>query len=258
MNKNILYIAIIALLVALVFSLFELNKENYKIDNLESASIITANENELYKIQFSQEGYALEQAKIYKGEGNYPITVNNDINKDIQNLIDTSFSDFVTSANDSADYLVHLDADAKYYLDITYDQYSYSEDIISYVFYINSYTGGAHGMQNIATKVYNLNTAKIYNITDVIADPEVNMPKLQTIIKAKLMQSDCLNNAEDMIDDGLTLDNNYANYESFVLEDSYLAFIFPQYQVGAYACGAQNVSIELSEINDLLTPEFKK
>lgn len=258
MKKNILYIAIIILVIALGFSLIELNKETSQVNNLKNTNIITANENELYNIEFPQDGYALEEAKIYRGEGNYPITKNSDINKDIKNLINTSFSEFTTNANDSADYLVHLDVDARYYLDITYNQYSYSNSIISYVFYINSYTGGAHGMQNIATKVYNLDNGKIYNITDVITNPEVNMPKLQSILKEKLMQSDCLIHAEEMIDDGLTLDNNYENYEYFVLEDGYLAFTFPPYQVGAYACGTQNVSIDLSDINDLLTDEFKK
>jgi len=46
------------------------------------------------------------------------------------------------------------------------------------------------------------------------------------------------------------------NYQNWVLTPDALVFTFEQYQVAPYAAGPQTVTIPLSDVQDILAPEF--
>lgn len=124
-------------------------------------------------------------------------------------------------------------------------------DIISFVMYIDQYTGGAHGMQSILTFNYDLNNKKEITIDDFVAKYPNFLKKLsdQSRQKLRTMLAKNAQVEESQIDSQMLNDGTESNSQNFSLftlpTDSSIIFYFTQYQVAAYVFGSSEINFSL-------------
>jgi hypothetical protein len=212
-----------------------------------------------YAVDFAQDGIILEETDVYQASGTYPITGNEFIDFDFKDLIVEQLDYFKEMANANADYPPFVDSDTRYYFNSTYVVTSTSDIVKSYVFTINQYSGGAHGMQNIYTKTYNLDTQELYTIEDILVNGSADLPQLAEIVRQNIesqFSEEDVESFQDMLMDGTSYSDGSANFETFALDESSITFYFPPYQVAPYAVGTVTAYIPFSEISDIIKPEF--
>ncbi len=150
---------------------------------------------------------------------------------------------------------IGLSDDRRYQLYITYTTtsglHTISHRITSYAF-----TGGAHGNTFIETYTYRIDE-KFLSINDLFIDPTKGLD----LVSEKTIES-IKNNPNykdglptDWFDEGTA--PTLQNYSTFELTKDSLVIIFQQYQALAYVYGNIEVRIPLTELSDVLKPEFK-
>lgn len=145
-------------------------------------------------------------------------------------------------------------ASATWFLYASYEEYRFSEDVVSFVYTVSDYTGGAHPNRYFQSFTFDLANADIVTLDDVLTDDA-----LATI--SPLVQADLIAQQTDFADEEWITrgtGEEPANYSAFALSEDSLIFFFAPYQVAAYAAGDFSVSIPLSEINAVLKPEFQR
>lgn len=131
-----------------------------------------------------------------------------------------------------------------YTLDIFYDSYSY-QNYLSYVFYIETYTGGAHPDHDIWTITYDKEKEKIVTVEDMIA----TNPKFLEIV-SKFTQDELLKNPK-VVDTNMLMEGTKpieSNFSRFVFSSDGLLFFFPHYQVAPYSSGSFMVNVPYYKI----------
>lgn len=143
-----------------------------------------------------------------------------------------------------------------WFLEITYEEFGYSENVHSILFTIFDYMGGAHPNTYYKTFVF-----------DTFAEYELSLDDLFTstedalAIIAPMVQDAVL---ERLGDDYTDLDwiesgsgTNPDNYQNFVLMQHSILFVFPPYQLAPYVAGSFEVTVLLDDLGDLVAPELE-
>lgn len=147
-----------------------------------------------------------------------------------------------------------IPAPGPYELDITYEQLQHTDSIISLVFTVYEFTGGAHGMTTTQTYTFDLQNNVVLTLDSLFIDTAAALEIISPIV-----QADISSKLGEMLDAQWLADGsgtNPANYQAFALDGDNLVFYFQPYQVAPYAAGTQTVSIPLSDLANVLKPEF--
>jgi len=188
----------------------------------------------------------------YPTEGTGSLYVAKQVEKIIQEF-KTSF-DFSNATKQELEDQGLFD-DRRYQLYITYSAISgphtISHRVTSYVF-----TGGAHGNTFIETYTFNAQE-KLLFMSDIFIDKtkalEILSKKSVEYIKNNPEYKDAIDEA--WLAEGTTpIEENFAAFE--INKDTF-GIVFQQYQVAAYVYGNIEVRIPLSDLSDVLKPEFK-
>jgi len=174
--------------------------------------------------------------------------------EEIDSEIDIWINEKVLYTVENAEQLKELGSAAKPELLASSEVFSYSDTIKSLNMIVYEYQGGAHGMTNYMTWVFNMGTGEIFDLDSFFRESSNPLSVIYPILKEKLMATS-EHMEEGWVDRG-TGEENFENYERFVLDGNNLLFIFPAYQVGPYAIGLQEVSIPLSELSTILDSKF--
>jgi hypothetical protein len=128
-------------------------------------------------------------------------------------------------------------------------------DTVSYVYTLYADTLGAHPNTFYRTFTFDLATGKELAIGDLFVPKSEYLKRLSAIAEFELSKS--LGDLMDIeyIRQGVTPEA--LNFQSFALEDDNLVLIFPPYQVAPYAAGTQTVTIPLSQLTEVLKPEYQ-
>jgi hypothetical protein len=126
---------------------------------------------------------------------------------------------------------------------------------VSYVYTIYVDTLGAHPNAFYRTFTFDLATGKELAISDLFVAKSDYLKRLSAIAEFELSKS-----LGDMMDieyirQGVTPEA--LNFQSFAIEDGNLILIFPPYQVAPYVAGTQQVSVPLSQLSEILKPEYQ-
>lgn len=143
-------------------------------------------------------------------------------------------------------------------LQMDYELFSFSDTVISLLYTVYDYTGGAHGMTTFQTYVFDLAGERVLTLNDIFQpgiDPLATVqPLARQILETQLTELGGMAPDATWLDQGTApIPENYANW---VLTPDALVFYFPPYQVAAYALGPQIVSIPLADLSAALNPEF--
>ena len=128
-----------------------------------------------------------------------------------------------------------------YTLYIDYKEYKY-EDYLSYAFFIETYTGGAHPTHDILTFVFDTRNDKFITANDIFNDE--NLKKISKYSREKLLKD------SRIVDTSMLLEGtkpNIDNFKNFVFSNN-LIIIFNEYQIAPYSSGIISLDIPYSII----------
>lgn len=196
---------------------------------------------------------ATDQCKVSMGftiNVDYPMAVigAGEIETEVDTFVADQRTQFIGWFNEAVDYPMIAPWELLLLNDMTTTGYGLN----TLRFTIYDYTGGAHGNTTFKTFLYDATTGVVYGFDALWQDGVDPMPTLSTLVQSQLLASIGDMTDADWIASGTG--ENRANYQNFVLTDTELVFIFPPYQVAAYAAGPQEARIPLAELTDLLNP----
>ena len=215
--KKYYYIVLILILIILLISMFFKNKDT---------NIIRA----------SNESNSLHNYEI---NIDYPKTTYIKLNNLIKEKIDTYINTFKNDIKN-----IYVQQDQYYTLNITYDSYVYKQ-YISYAFYIEYYTGGAHPNHEIWTIIYDTNSNQVITIDDLIKKDKNILKILSNISRNELIKN------KNIVDINMLMTGTKPineNFSRFVFSDKGLIIFFERYQVAPYSSGNFNVIVPYNKI----------
>lgn len=168
----------------------------------------------------------------------YPRTKYNLLNEEIFLLIQRHISNFMKFAKAA------IQENIIYTLDISHDEYSYQK-YLSFVFYISSYTGGAHPEHIVACIVYDVKENKIIHLSDLIQE-KPNILEILSKESRKILAANANIQNLSMMMEGTK--STISNFSHFVFAPTGIMIFFPEYQVAPYSSGAFKVVIPYSSI----------
>ncbi len=166
--------------------------------------------------------------------------------KNLNDLINTYINSKITEFNLNVDI---KEFNYPYYLIIKYNEYQY-KDILSYVFFLETFVGGAHPYYEINTINYDKNTMKIIKIDDLInKHPAIlntfSKESYNKFNKLKVFKEKSINN---MLKSG-TLPNK-DNFKKFVFTKNGILIYFDRYTIAPYYFGDYNILVSYKKIRE--------
>ena len=130
-------------------------------------------------------------------------------------------------------------------------------NIVSILCEGEAYSGGAHGEYWTEGWNYDPESGRELKLSDVVPDRE----KLTTLVREKFSEKyttaeygDALTNAADYL---ATLSDSDYEATPWTMDSEGLTLYFPQYTLGPYAAGAQDISIGFTEAPELFTEKYR-
>jgi hypothetical protein len=115
----------------------------------------------------------------------------------------------------------------------------------------DGFTGGAHGYYYEFYKVFDLQTKKTLQLSDVLSDKN---PKIWSkILMDHFLKNDLENGQSEML-----LVKEIPLNDNFYFDQDHLYFLYNQYEITAYAAGPVLIKVPFSAIQTILKSEFKK
>ena len=170
----------------------------------------------------------------------YPSTEYELLNTKINNKIEHIINDFKNNINNVKEQLNQF-----YTLNVNYEKYSYKH-FKSYVFHIDTYTGGAHPNHTIWTITYDTSLNKIIDINTLIQIKPNILNIFSKISRNKLLYN------EKIIDTNMMLEGitpKIENFSNFAFSKNGIILFFEYYQVAPYSSGEFNIIIPYESIN---------
>ncbi len=114
-----------------------------------------------------------------------------------------------------------------------------------------SYTGGAHGYFYSRYYNYDVEAGEQLALMDIVTDTT----KLRDLVIAELKDYVGIDEEEDLEEGGLFVtDESYGLTENFYLDMGGMTFSHPPYDIGPYAAGEIEVSVDYEELRKILKP----
>ncbi|MCX6723360.1 MAG: DUF3298 and DUF4163 domain-containing protein [Candidatus Staskawiczbacteria bacterium] len=244
-SKSILLIILLIIIIGVGFLLYK---------NPTSKNTLPANKATEISIQDKK---IIDSTKPFVIKIVYPqITGLDDFNQKSKAIVDKEINDFKTNslANDEAVKKVDPTSYAKYprtyELDITYDKGEVDKNIVSVVFDIYNFEGGAHGASYFVPLNYNPETKQEIKLTDLFPNDKNYLKTISDYCIKDLTKqiTEKMESTEgSWISDGAS--PKAENFQFFLINPSTssgqatLTFYFPQYQVAPGAAGDFKVTM---------------
>lgn len=207
-----------------------------------------------------QEGGAVEQAAfpgvrnasiIHKEAGKasleiyYPVFNNKAVDESVKAFAERQAEDFKKEIS-AADGESAPEGRERWDLSGSFSLERPGPDVVSVIFNIYSYTGGAHPNLEIFCLNYDLKSGKALDFADLFKDPEKAL-EIMSGFSAKHLTNELGDYAdEDMIQSGTAPD--LPNFSNLSLLPDGLYIEFQPYQVGPWAAGPQRIKMTLADL----------
>ncbi len=138
-----------------------------------------------------------------------------------------------------------LEFNSYYSLIIYYKEYNYN-NYLSYAFFVEYFTGGAHPNHDIWTVVFNKDTNDIIGLDYLISKNRNILNIFSTISRNELMYDKGIVDTSMMMEGTRPMKENFSRY---VFSNDGIILFFPQYQVAPYSSGQFTVTLPYKSIN---------
>jgi hypothetical protein len=126
----------------------------------------------------------------------------------------------------------------------------YKRDLLVYQVYVDSYSGGAHGMTQNRFFNYDLNTMRQLTLDDIFMD---NSDKgLVELLWAQLMQDKSVTSREELENMGYGVGGDLIPSENFFLEKDGITFVYNPYEFAPYSTGIVYIKLPITTVRLLL------
>ena len=190
-----------------------------------------------------------ETRQTHEIKFSYPRTGHPTIDQGIQSWVRGLARDFAKEATEAHDRM-------KWDAELTYEVPRNDGDALSLIFSYYSFTGGAHPITTFHTfhfllpDGYGADFAEIFSPRGVKRVSDISIARLRRMLAGPDGMSDA-----DWVRRGAA--PNARNFTNFVLKLDELVIYFDPYQVAAYAAGAQEVHIPVSQLRDTMRPDVR-
>ena len=175
----------------------------------------------------------------------YPYTEGLDsFNQKVKNIIDTNIGEFKTISLQNDEAVKKVDPEGyasyprQYDLNIGYTKGQTDENVISIVFEIYTFTGGAHGATNFLAFNYNPKTNSQIQLADLFDGQADYIQKISDFCIPELEKqvTERLGSTEGTwVQDGASASAD--NFSVFMRKKDSIIFFFQQYQIAPYVAG---------------------
>lgn len=140
-------------------------------------------------------------------------------------------------------------------LDITYQTYTYSPQVLTLVFRVENYTGGAHGDSNVTTFTFDLRDNAVLTLGDLFQEDADFWGLIAPQIMAELhvQAGDSFNGLWEDLGSGASLDF----FQAFALDAENLYLFLPPYRDGPTHAGTYTVVLPLNSLTSVLKPQYQ-
>ncbi len=259
-TTNILLGIILVLIIAVGIYYFLIPSKTAVPENSGQNVSSTTPSSVNYTIRNTKESNA---EKFYTIQTSYPVFSLNDgavekkINTNVANLIGQEIDSYKSSFNDGSvspgapsaygtstfqiDFNIVTNTRLKTILPLRFDENFYS-------------AGAAHPGETIITKNYDLRTGLEITLASIFKPGAAYLEALSDYSIKTLEQKLGPDANADDIRTGAGPSNE--NFDHFLITDKGLLIIFNEYQVAAYAAGAQEITIPYNVLQDILNPNL--
>lgn len=194
------------------------------------------------------QGKVEEKTEHYTITAVYPKTSSDAISMYFKSFVDEQVSQFKEDTSWVNDTESASDGDLS--LDISYKAVNVST-AQNYVFLVNSYTGGAHGLQFRKTFSFN-KEGQLLTLANMFSNGIEGLTDFSKLVQKELLKREGAD--KDWIADGTA--PREENYRAFVVTDTGLTVLLDPYQVAPYSDGAIDISILSSDFAKIANPEL--
>lgn len=190
-----------------------------------------------------------EDNNCFKAKVIYPFTGRPKVDMDIHKYVDDIYAGPV---RDFAEYCAKKDPkQPQYEINMDYESYAPSANVISILFKPWMYTGGAHGLGQVRSANYDIKNGRVLQLENIFAKPagllEFFSDYSRKTLRPKLGK---IWQENEMFAKGL--DPEEENFSVFVLKKDGIVLYFPVYQVAPYASGVQQCFIPREELTGFM------
>lgn len=177
----------------------------------------------------------------------YPKTASDSVTMYFKSFVDEAIKQFKDDTSWVADQPDSAQAQALS-MDITYNS-TQALNVQTYVFSVNQYTGGAHGMQVRKTFSFN-KEGQLLTIGNVFSNGMTGLTTFSKLVQKELLAREGV--TADWVADGAAPTEE--NYHSFILKDDSITILFDPYQVAPYSTGTVDIAIPLKSFSKIANP----
>ena len=170
---------------------------------------------------------------------NYPLTGYKKLNEEITKIVNNYMKDFKNKLPNK-----DIQVDMKYTLIIDFKDFYYN-DYVSFVFYIEYFTGGAHPNHEIVTINYDKRTNSFIKIENLLEKNKDILDIFSKISRINLINNPKITVTSMMYEGTKPIKDNFKN---FVFTKDGILLLFNYYQVAPYSQGEFQIIVPYSYI----------
>ncbi len=180
--------------------------------------------------------------------GSYPKTASDSITMYFKSFAEEQVSQFIDDTSWAGE--IQSASSENLTLDIIYKSVQ-SSTVQTYIFTVNSYTGGAHGLQFRKTFSFN-KEGQLLTLSNLFSNGFDGLPTFAKAVQKELLKRPGAQ--ADWIADGAGAKEE--NYRSFVVTDTGITILFDPYQVAPWSDGAIDISIPVAGAGTTIKRDF--
>jgi|GEM_PF-85125 len=162
--------------------------------------------------------------------------------------------EYISTAKD--EYLLSLEKGIGE-LNISFETFYHPSGYYSFIFFKNSYVGGANSAIEVNSFHLNPQTGKSIDITALLNNDEKQLVKLAQRIREVILNDPSLEGHLFLEEVAKATEPSWDNFKNFALTEKSLRFYFDQYKIASGVTGTPVITLAISETNELLAKEFQ-
>jgi hypothetical protein len=189
-----------------------------------------------------------ESNQYYSIDVSYPSTKDVRLSDHFKTFAQEQVAQFKDDTSWVTDPSIGSAAEGALSLDVTYQE-TKSAWADTYAFNIVTYTGGAHGLQVTKTFAFDQH-GKALGLGDLFSNETKGLTEVALFVQKEITKKN--------ISDATWIAEGAAakaeNYQSFIIGDTGVTFVFDAYQVAPYSAGTQSILVPFSVFKNLANP----
>lgn len=200
---------------------------------------IFSKSNDLSTVYVNNDGNFSEKTDNYEIKINYPLTGYKKLNEEIKKIVNKYMKDFKNDLPSK-----DIPVDMTYTLIIDFKDFYYN-NYVSFIFYIEYFTGGAHPNHDIVTINYDKTTDSFIKIENLLEKNKDILDIFSKISRKKLINDPKITVTSMMYEGTKPTKDNFKN---FVFTKDGILLLFNYYQVAPYSQGEFQIIVPYSYI----------